>query len=178
VTSEPSSSDKPPCPVCSSVNELDTFLGARVTEAAVLRNAVTAHGIEQAPQQLLADLQGCRVAIDRIEGILVEVAQLRARAKAAVASFADAHESAWNDAANSPTISFAANDPAPRERYARYELAAMDQRLALRRAQKALDSIEGAAEVLNIYYRGLRDRRFDLNTAVSLITIETRMEHA
>lgn len=154
-------------------------LGGLVRQGLDLRFGVGLPGAAAAPPEVLAVLLEVRGRLDRLESLLLESLRLRDGARQArTAAEAEAGE-AWDQqaAAGSPALLSKAGDyTGPRERYAQYNIATLDQQRQSQRAARVAAAAEGAYEQLRVLHRGLDGLRQDLVTALRAVQFESSIE--
>lgn len=155
--------------------DLDPKLASMVTEAASHRWDVKIDDIGDSPSELYEGIVKLRGHQDRIEQIVVDLMRLRGRVSQAVSDRKALVDDGWDNEVVGATT-FKISDPAPRERYAHYNLKVMSKTVELRKAQKALGDVETALEIVRMYHRGIDSTRREFEARIRALTYETRLE--
>lgn len=123
---------------------------------------------------MLADtLLIVRRITDRMEQILAEFLVMQATIRNKVRESRHATDSAWNEAART---SRSGGDLAPRERYARYDVKAMESRMEQMRREKFSTEIDAGVEVVKLFTKSLGDLRWTLDSRLRAMTLDTNLE--
>lgn len=147
-----------------------------VGEAADLRRQVSSGTVSDTLTTLHERLVRTRALMDRIEEIVAHLLRMQYAARAKAADAQASLDDKWDEVARRPVMGFSVGDPAPRERYARYNAETLNERVAVRKAERDARMVEGALEVCRWYHQGMRDTRYTLDTRIRLVTMESRLE--
>jgi hypothetical protein len=164
----------------STITGLRVQLAKVVMEAAELRSEisndfpssmdeVTVHAIHQG-------LLTTRGKLDRLEAVAGVLRSLKRQASARLFEVKADQEDAWTYAATTPIRSAATQEPAPRERYAHYDLETLAQKVAVRSAEAELAEITEAYDFVTALVRGADSTRRDLHVLISGRSMTTRLE--
>lgn len=155
----------------------DEKVAGWITEADALRSSLTYPEADAPPVIVLESLHEVRTATDRIETLVRRVAIVKSRSEQRVADAEHAYEDQWSTAARGEKmVGQRWDNAAPRERYAKYDLTAMEDKMAVREAQRLHRQIATAFDVLKMIHKGLESMRWSLDARLRLITVDTRLE--
>lgn len=147
-----------------------------VAECQELRFSVSAGDYGDHITTIHKNLVEVRQALDRVEEVYANVIRAKGRIDQAVANRLAARDDKWDDAARDPHKAFKLADPAPRERYAHYNLMAMTATKSLREAEKLQRLAKTTLEVVKLFHDGLNNIRWTLDARLRSTNIETRLE--
>lgn len=118
-----------------------------------------------------------RRAIERLEYLTSTLALLKSRTAQAVAARRGAYDDAYMKAATKPSVAGFGNDfTTAKEKDAAFNLAAMDEQLALRKAEAAHRDVESAWDYCRVLLRGAEGVQNDLSTRLRIITLTSQLE--
>lgn len=162
-------------------DEVINRLNHLLDESVRLRHLVPSiPGENSGVQEFLAALIAARQASDRIEEIFIRITRLRARLTRLEAEKRDEHESAWASSVveTRGRISFRNSNElvAPREKYAEADLASLEQKRALRSAERLTSYAKEAYEVVRTLLRGLEGMRMDITSIVKAKSLDSALE--
>lgn len=124
--------------------------------------------------EVLRRLSAVRVRLDEVDGLLVEVAQFRTGVrvlfKEASAQLDDRWAAHVSGNGRPRRASFGSEIDAPREKYARADLATLDDRRLSRDRERVLDASEDAYRIIEKIFRGLDSVRMDLHALLRLMS--------
>lgn len=146
-----------------------------LTEAATLRESVQGGEITDSPTEMHGRLLSIRAVLDRVEFMVTTLARLRVKVVQIVEDRQNAYDDAYATIVNKPG-QHVAEFSTGREREAKYSLGTIEERLALRKAQRLDREVAGALEYVRTLHRGIDGTRRDLDTRIRLITLETALE--
>lgn len=154
---------------------IEEQLAAWITEAHELRYEIGPGHQGETLLEIHAKLIVARGNLDRLEEILVNIIRLNGKLKQAVADAKGKLDDAWDKAANGKNIGFSFDGPAPRERYAEYNLRTVHETVEARQAEKVQRQVDTALDVVRTWHRGLDSARRDLETRIRLISLESSL---
>lgn len=155
----------------------DAALGALLKEADSLRFAVSLPDTDDLGTLDKAFIKA-RGNLDRLETIYGQLIDLKGGADQALADARAAKDDKWRETASDPKKAFGQREPAPRERYAHYDLSALNELLKLRHVERVRSEIETVHEILKLYYYGLKSLLDAIQTRVGTVSAYAKLgEH-
>jgi hypothetical protein len=149
-------------------------------EAAALRQAIAQTVPTDAETTTIRDLHAAvttaRGLLDRIEAIQSSLMAIKRHANLSLAAAKEDHDDAWTEAATTPLRSTSTSEPAPRERYAAYDMQTLTLKRTVRAAERAASDIVALLEWVNTLARGAADTRRDLLALLQTRTTATRLD--
>lgn len=155
---------------------VDARLGNVIVEAEKLRFGVSAGSPADSLTEVHDALVHVRANQDRIEELLATLLRAQADVRREVIDRRSVVDDKWDQQATRKSVGFGFDDAAPRERYAQYNQAIIDDRRALRRAEKLQGQVDLAVELLKLFHKGLEGVRWTLNTRLTAMSTATRLE--
>lgn len=153
--------------------QLQDRLAEMCNEAAELRASAGESSTEETLTDLHERLIRCRQAQDRIEEILGKLVRLRGIARKQARARKDELEDQLSQIIRaSRPVEFSS----VREREARYDVDAFEQKRAWRNAERTLANVEMAHEFVTLVYRGIDSARRDVEVRVRLVSLDSRLE--
>lgn len=159
--------------------ELEKRLDALKHEVKDLRGRAEMPPATAPPQEVLDTLLVVRGCLDRIEGILSELVQLRSYFQRNLQAEKDAADEAWDTSNAQARRAAAGRAPdylGAKERYADANLETLEHRRQVRRAEDLFSLADNAVEVVRISHRGLDGTRQDLVTWLRTLQFESSLE--
>lgn len=155
-----------------------------VRQVRKLRDVGPLPAVEHGPAAVLGMLQLVRERLDEVETVLSQVSAFRTGARA-LSREADALvDDTWAEKVGQGStprarVSFNAGfDEAPRERYAKADVAVLGERRKARRRARVLEAANDAVEQVRLAHRGLDGVRTDLYMLLRAMGIEGRFERS
>ncbi len=161
------------------MQQLDTKLTDLVKEALELRFQSSLPSATATPQAVVDSLLDCRIRADRLEGIYIQVVQIRARAARMAAAAKAEADDAWATSIMDMKSRASRNRDqfeGPRERYAEADLASMDFKRKARKAEEVLGLADESSDVIRTAYRGLNEVIQDHRTWLRSLQFQTTLE--
>lgn len=155
-----------------------------VDVARKLRDVGALPPIEHGPVAVLSMLQLVRVRLDEVETVLSQVSSFRTGARALLREAEASVDDKWAESvgqapASAPNrASFSGFETAPRERYAKADVAVLGERRAARKRGRVLDAASDALDQIRLAHRGLDGIRMDLHLLLRAQGIEGRYERS
>lgn len=160
-------------------DDVRAVLAGYITEALDLRFSGESLKPGASPAEVLDNLYGVRLRLDRIEELHARALRVKARAQRAAtlatATADDAFDRAAQTRRTAPVIRGDEFSSA-RERTAEANLATLDERIAARQATDLAHHTDEAVDVIRLVHRGLDGVRHDLHTVLRAMTLETNLE--
>lgn len=126
------------------------------------------------PNEVLRALQLMRPYLDELEQLLMLTRRMRGMADEALIQARGAADDAWDSAARGKGS--AVRDGGPRERYAHFNLEAVEERITLREAEQYQLQASATFDAVQMLYRGADGMRHDLHVMVRSATFESSLE--
>jgi hypothetical protein len=161
------------------MGEVEQKLAELLTEALSLRAASSIPYSDASPQVVLNSLLDNRQRVDRLEGIYLQVVQIRARLSRRTASTRAEADDAWAQSVVSMKSQGARSRDqyeGPRERYAEADLATLDLKRKVRKAEELLDIAVEADDVIKTALRGLNEVIQDHRIWLRSLQFQTYLE--
>lgn len=152
---------------------LPNLLEAAVREADELRAAGGDSSVQESITDLHSRLVTLRRAQDRLEELAAQSGRIRSRARNTLQQAQDAYDDKVAGAIAGAKIE---EYSTAKERNANYDLAALQERLVLRRAKRLLAIVEDAHEFIVLRHRGVDGARRDIDLRFRMMSFEMRME--
>lgn len=155
-----------------------------VRQVRKLRDVGSLPAVEHGPGAVLGMLQLVRERLDEVETVLSQVSAFRTGARALSREADAAVEDLWAEkvgqapAARSRPSFNHSFDEAPRERYAKADVAVLGERRKARRRTRVLEAANDAVEQVRLAHRGLDGVRTDLYMLLRAMGIEGRYERS
>jgi hypothetical protein len=154
----------------------EASLDRALTEAQELRYAGGLPALELGASEVLARLSDIRRRLDRIEVLISDVARFRTRVRVAMNASKARVDDTWAEkVAGSGTranrVSIGSFEDAPREKYARADVAVLGLRIVARRRERVLDAIGDTYDGVDRVRRGLDSVRYDLHAMLRVLSI-------
>jgi hypothetical protein len=156
-----------------------TSLSAVIDEVLTLRAQVSMPSESAIPQTVLDSLIAARAKADRIEALSIDVLRLRYHGLRVMASAKASADDAWAEGISELNKQGVRNHDqyeGPRERYAEVDLATMEFRRTLRKAEKFLSLVDEASDVIKIALRGVNETIQDHRTWLRTIQVQSYIE--
>lgn len=152
-------------------------------EAAELRYTAPVVKSTGDQSELLQALQDYRTRLDRIEYLLVRAVIRKGEAYRAMKDAQEQASNKWDESLarskEQKTVSLVAAQEfvAPKEKYAAANIATVEERHAVRKAENVFSWADTAVDALQKMYRGLDSARQDLLTRIKAIPMVSGMEY-
>lgn len=161
------------------MEEIEKRIAELLSEALSLRSDSSMPYSEASPQVVLNSLLDNRQRVDRLEGIYLQVIQIRARLSRRTSAVKAEAEDAWAEALSSMKSQGARNRDqyeGPRERYAEADLATLDLKRKARKAEELLNIAIEADDVIKTALRGLNEVIQDHRIWLRSLQFQTYLE--
>lgn len=148
------------------------------TEALEEARLAWAIGLPDDPALMVDALRQVRAHHVRLEQLNVQMIDLRGRARREAKRLEAAHEDAWADAVagtRRPAM-LRLQEPAYGERKVSYDLATMDEKRALREAERVVSVVDDAYEMVRSFMFSVRSHREDIHEAIRAVSLDRRYE--
>lgn len=123
---------------------------------------------------VLQRLSTVRLCLDEVEDLLVDVARFRTGMRVLFKEASAKADDKWAEQVASNggrrRASFGSEIDAPRERYARADLATIEERRLARSRERVLDAVSDAYSVIDQIRRGLESVRMDLHALLRMLS--------
>jgi hypothetical protein len=164
------------------IDRLTADLAKALQDAATRASELRAQVRESAPatatvspEELHEHLLACRAATDGLEDLMANLTRLRARADQALADRQAEVEDAEVEVARQKT-ELGPEYSSGRERAVNLNMMTIDQRIAVRRAERLQRDVASVLEYVRIKWRGADGTRRDTETRLRAVTLTTSLE--
>jgi hypothetical protein len=161
------------------MEEIEKRIAELLTEALNLRSESSMPYSEASPQVVLNSLLDNRQRVDRLEGIYLQVIQIRARLSRKTSAVKAEAEDSWAEALASMKSQGSRNRDqyeGPRERYAEADLATLELKRKARKAEELLGVAVEADDVIKTALRGLNEVIQDHRIWLRSLQFQTYLE--
>jgi hypothetical protein len=125
----------------------------------------------------IASLDTLRASQQRLDGIIATLQRARGKVRLGLSDAKFAYDDKWAEAVSTPAQNrFTQGDPAPRERYATYDLRAIEELRNLRKHERALVEFDSLLEVVQTLSRRCANTRRDLELHMRMAAAELTLE--
>lgn len=149
-------------------------LDAAVVEAQALRYVEGLPDPALGAREVLRRLSLVRSRLDEVDELLIEVSRFRTGTRVLFKEAAARAEDRWAEQVASTggrrRSAFGSEMEGPRERYARADLATMEDRRVARARERTLDAVTDAYNVIDAIRRGLESVRMDLHALLRFMS--------
>jgi hypothetical protein len=172
-----------PSPEAEREELLRQTLGQLLGELADIRARVISvfPAADASPDKVREALMTIRGLQDRVEELVSRTLSVHAGLARITAEAKDTYEQAWAEEArkgNRASVRQGADMQGPRERYAEYDLATLQQRRAMRQNEALLGLAAEALEQARLRHRGIDNTRQDLIAVLRALAFETALERS
>lgn len=155
--------------------DLKAELVKAVTTAREARDACPSGTVEDDPGTLHEHLLLTRAQIERLEGLTATLGRIRSRVNGMVEDLKGEYEDAYMQAATSNSVGFGDYTSA-KEKDAHYDLAAIKQKVALRKGQRTFRDVDASWNYCRTLLRGAEGVHRDLEVRIRLITLQGQLD--
>jgi hypothetical protein len=149
-----------------------------IDEAKALRIHRGLPSLEEGAVEVLARLADVRRNLDQAEVLLSELGRFRTGLRVALKSSVASVDDAWAEkvagtggGSRGNRASFGGFEDAPRERYARADVAVLGLRINARNRQRVFDAVNDTYDFIDGIRRGLDSTRYDLHALLRIMSI-------
>jgi hypothetical protein len=147
-----------------------------LTEAQELRYTGGLPALELGVSEVLARLADIRRRLDRIEVLISDVARFRSRLRVVLNESKARVDDTWAEkvagsGGRGNRVSIGTFEDAPREKYARADVAVMGLRIVARRRERVFDAIGDTYDGVDRVRRGLDSVRYDLHAMLRVLSV-------
>jgi hypothetical protein len=158
------------------ITNTEARLDRSLTEAQELRYSDGLPALEEGISGVLARLADIRLRLDRVEVLVSEVARFRAQVRVALKASTAQVDDTWAEkvagsGGRGNRASFGGFEDAPREKYARADVAVLGLRIVARRRERVFDAIGDTYDGIDRVRRGLDSVRFDLHAMLRVLSV-------
>lgn len=158
------------------ITNTEARLDLALTEAQELRYTGGLPALELGVSEVLARLADIRLRLDRTEVLISEVARFRARIRVALKAASALVDDTWAEkvagsGSRASRVAIGTFEVAPREQYARADVAVLGLRIVARRRERVLDAIGDTYDGIDRVRRGLDSARYDLHAMLRVLSI-------
>ena len=167
----------------TSEKTIEALMSEYLTEAVSLRYSLPTIPENADQSVLLSVLQQYRANLDRLEELMVRAFIKKGIYYRRLKELQDAAQDKWDESLSKATekkgLSLVSQQEfiAPKEKYANANLATLEQRHAVRKAENAYSWTESTSDVLLKMYRGMDSARQDLLARIKAIPMVNSMEY-
>ncbi len=162
------------------VEGAESTLASKVYEAEEHRYVFGLPNMAAGSGEVLSRLADVRTRMDRVEGLLAEVARFRTGTRVLLKAATARVDDKWAErVANTPggkRATFGEQVEGPRERYARADVYVVGDRMDARRRERVMDAVQDSYDAIERVRRGLDAVRFDLHAMLRLFSSEHRLD--